>query len=194
MEQPKSTNAGGSTILSGQTATEGFAGPVLHTERLKLVPIRPCDYEPYRAFIMSDRARYIGGSFEDEGKAWRTFASMIGHWHMRGFGLFSVITRADDRLVGFIGNWWPLDFPEREIGWTLLACGEGKGIAFEAAREVQRHSFHTLGWPTAVSYIHPENTRSISLAKRLGELHDTNAAGPQGCDLVYRHMPPGLAP
>ena len=53
MEQPKSTNAGGSTILSGQTATQGFAGPVLHTERLKLVPIRPCDYEPYRAFIMS---------------------------------------------------------------------------------------------------------------------------------------------
>ena len=30
MEQPKSTNAGGSTILSGQTVTEGFAGPVLH--------------------------------------------------------------------------------------------------------------------------------------------------------------------
>ena len=71
MEQPKSTNAGGSTILSGQTATQGFAGPVLHTERLKLVPIRPCDYEPYRAFIMSDRARYIGGPFEDEGKLGR---------------------------------------------------------------------------------------------------------------------------
>ena len=44
MEQPKSTNAGGSTILSGQIATEGFAGPALHTERLKLVPIRPCDH------------------------------------------------------------------------------------------------------------------------------------------------------
>ena len=117
MEEPKSTNAGGSIILSGQTVAEGFAGPVLHTERLKPVPIRPCDYEPYRAFIMSDRARYIGGPFEDEGKAWRTFASMIGHWHMRGFGLFSVITRADDdQRVGFIGNWWPLDFPEREIG------------------------------------------------------------------------------
>ena len=87
MEQLKSVNAGGSTIFSGQTAFQRYAGPVLHTERLKLVPIRPCDYEPYRAFIMSDRARYIGGPFEDEGKAWRTFASMIGHWHMRGFGL-----------------------------------------------------------------------------------------------------------
>ena len=103
---------------------------------------------------------------------------------MRGFGLFSVITCANDQLVGFFCNWWPRDFPEREIGETLLACGERKGIAFEAARKVQRHSFHTLGWSTAVSYIHPENTRSISLTKRLGALHDTNAAGPQGCDLV----------
>ena len=116
MEQPKSTNAGGSTILSGQTATEGFAGPVLHTERLKLVPIRPCDYEPCRAFIMSDRARYIGGPFEDEGKAWRTFASMIGHLHMLGFGHFLVTLGTNDQLVGFVCNWWPLDFPEREIG------------------------------------------------------------------------------
>ena len=116
MEQPKSTNAGGSTILSGQTATERSGGPVLHTEQLKLVPIRLCDYEPYRAFIMPDRARYIGGPFEDEGKAWRTFVSMIGHWHIRGFGLFSVITCANDQLVGVFCNWWPLDFPEREIG------------------------------------------------------------------------------
>jgi hypothetical protein len=112
---------------------------------------------------MSDRARYIGGPFEDEGKAWRTFASMMGHWHMRGYGLFSVITRADDQLVGFIGNWWPLDFPGREIGWTLLAFGEGKGILFEAAREVQRHSFHTPGWSTAVSYIHPETPDQSAL-------------------------------
>jgi RimJ/RimL family protein N-acetyltransferase len=96
--------------------------------------------------------------------------------------------------MGFIGNWWPGDFSEHEIGWALLASAEGKGFACEAAREVQRHSFHTLGWPTAVSYIHRENTRSILLAKRLGSVRDTNAAGPQGCDLVCRHMPPGMSP
>ena len=46
----------------------------------------------------------------------------------------------------------------------------------------------------AVSYIHRENTRSIRLAKLLGAERDTNAAGPQGCDLVYRHMPLGMSP
>ena len=85
-----------------------------------------------------------------------------------------------------IGGQW---IPEREISWPCQV-----NIAFEAAREVQRHSFHTLGWPMAVSYIHRENTRSIRLAKLLGAERDTNAAGPQGCDLVYRHMPLGMSP
>ena len=62
-----------------------------------------------------------------------------------------MIMRANDQLMGFIDNWWPVDFSDREIGGTLLAPAEGKGIAFEAAWEVQRHSFPTLGWPTAVS-------------------------------------------
>ena len=33
---------------------------------------------------------------------------MIGHWHLRGFGLFSVIMRVNDQLMGFIRNWWPM--------------------------------------------------------------------------------------
>jgi hypothetical protein len=41
---------------------------------------------------------------------------MIGHWHLRGFGLFSLIMHANDQLMGFICNWWAVDFPEREIG------------------------------------------------------------------------------
>ena len=48
---------------------------------------------------MSDRARYIGGPFEDEGKAWQTSTSMNGRLHMRGIGHFSVTLRANDQLV-----------------------------------------------------------------------------------------------
>ena len=157
MQLPDHVDSSNRIPVSGDAPTQGFAGSTLHTEQLMLVPIRRCDYVSNRALIMSDRARYIGGPFE-EGRAWWTFTTMNGHWNLRGFGLFSVIMRANDQLMGFIGNWWPVDFPEHEIGWTLLAPAEGMDIAFEAAREVQRHSFHTLGWSTAVSYIHRENT------------------------------------
>ena len=69
MQLPDHVDSSNRIPVSGDALTQGFAGPTLHTEQLMLVPIRPCDYVPYRAFIMSDRARYIGGPFEDEGRA-----------------------------------------------------------------------------------------------------------------------------
>jgi hypothetical protein len=69
MQLSDHVDSSNSTPVSGKAPTQGFSGPTLHTERLMLVPIRPCDYVPYRAFIISDRARYIGGPFEDEGRA-----------------------------------------------------------------------------------------------------------------------------
>ena len=49
-------------------------------------------------------------------------------------------------------------------------------------------TYQRLGWDGAVSYIAPENTRSIKLAERLGAFHDkkTTASHDPDC-LVYRH-------
>ena len=66
-------------------------------------------------------------------------------------------------------------------------------MAAEAARAVLAHVFGTLGWTTAVSYISPQNARSIALAERLGAVRDAGAAGPAESDLVFRHSPPGAA-
>ena len=46
-----------------------LAVPTFHTERLTRVPISPSNYVIDQAFIMSDGARYIGHTFEDEGRA-----------------------------------------------------------------------------------------------------------------------------
>jgi RimJ/RimL family protein N-acetyltransferase len=52
-----------------------------------------------------------------------------------------------------------------------------------------------IGWQEVVSYIAPENHRSIALAERLGAALDKNAPQPKPekpC-LVYRHPKPGVA-
>lgn len=56
------------------------------------------------------------------------------------------------------------------------------------AKAARTHAFHDLGWTTAVSYIHPDNARSITLAERLGATLDPKAQTPDSdpC-LVYRH-------
>jgi len=167
--------------------------PTLETERLILRAPGPQDWETCRDFLCSDRARYVGGPY-DLGAAWRLNAAEIGHWVARGWGSFILCLKGTDAGIGLAGPWYPANWPEREIGWMLWrAEAEGKGYAAEAARATLAHAFGPLGWKTAVSYIDPENARSISLAERLGAVRDDAAARVDPEDVVYRHAPAGAA-
>ena len=169
--------------------------PVLETTRLILRAPQGGDYEPWAAFATSDRARYIGGPHDQQG-AWRAWGHAIGHWAMRGYGMFVFADKtAPDAPLGMTGAWYPEGWPEREIGWTVWSTmDEGKGLVREAALAARDHAFTTLGWDTAVSYIHPENARSVALAERLGATRDRTAACPDGKScLVYRHAKPEVS-
>ncbi|MEM9716235.1 MAG: N-acetyltransferase, partial [Pseudomonadota bacterium] len=56
----------------------------LETERLELAKPKPSDWPAFRDFYMFERADYIRDPEPNLGKAWRTLASEIGHWDMRG--------------------------------------------------------------------------------------------------------------
>ena len=166
--------------------------PVLQTERLTLRAPLPKDAETFIAFYATERAQFVGGPM-DRQEAWKFFCIEIGHWAMRGFGLFTVTKTGDDRPLGIVGHWYPEGWPETEVGWVLFdPATEGQGIALEAARACINHAWTTLGWTDIVSYIAQENTRSVALAERLGAVLDENAAQPKPdkpC-FVYRHPKP----
>lgn len=161
--------------------------PILETERLRLRPHRLEDFDEIAAMFETPRSKYVGGPCPP-GKTWRIFAMDAGQWPLLGFGALAIELRDSGAFVGQIGLNKPLHFPEREIGWILFEGFEGHGYALEAARRAHRFAFETLGWETAVSYIHPDNARSISLAERLGARLDPDAATPDDeAILVYRH-------
>jgi len=164
--------------------------PVLETERLVLRAPLPQDFENWAAFTESQRSRYAGGPL-DRGAAWRAFGHMIGHWVLRGYGMFAITVKGNDEAIGIVGPYFPEGRPEKELGWTLSdARHEGLGYACEAALATRRHVYEVLGWRTAVSYIHPDNHRSIALAERLGATLDGEADRPAPGDLVFRHPGP----
>ena len=66
---------------------------------------------------------------------------------------------------------------------------EGKGYAFEAAIAMRDWAFQERKLKTLVSYIDPDNSRSIRLAERLGATIDEHARPQHPDDLVYRHVP-----
>lgn len=160
----------------------------LETERLILRKPHGRDWDAFRNFALSGGMDLINGGV-DEGQAWRQFASELGHWEIRGFGMWAVTFKGSDTAVGLVGPWYPVDWPDTEIGWAVFPGAEGKGIAFEAALAARIHAYDTLGWTRIVSNIAPDNARSIRLAERLGAKVDTDAKQPKPDEpcLVYVH-------
>ena len=170
--------------------------PVLETERLILREPQMTDFPHWHAFVQSDRAIYVGGKeYAPLGAAWRAFGHLAGMWMLRGYGNFIFADKnAPDTPLGMAGPWHPMDWPEKELGWSVWSTeAEGKGIALEAATEARRYAYDVLNWDGAVSYIAAANERSIALAKRLGCVEDPAAPRPDFGEnvLVYRHPGPG---
>lgn len=163
---------------------------VIETERLVLRAPVAGDWPQFNAMLASDRAGFIRTAGYDLAQTWRSFGHLIGHWVLRGFGMFVWQAKGDPTGLGMTGPWFPETWPEREIGWSVWnPQAEGKGMAFEAACAARAYAYRHLGWPTAVSYIHPDNLRSRRLAERLGAAPDRDAT-PMGDCLVYRHPAP----
>ncbi|MEM8555786.1 MAG: GNAT family N-acetyltransferase [Pseudomonadota bacterium] len=170
-------------------------GPTLTTKRLTLRPPQLSDYEPFNAFAKSDRSKFVGGPIEEISQSWRTFAGVTGHWALRGFGLFVMVDKSSERPVGICGPYYPIHWPERELGWSIWSPAfEGQGLIQEAALCIRDHVYGDLGWSTLVSYIDPNNKRSIATAKKLGCRLDRTARRPDPEDLVYRHPKPEARP
>lgn len=162
----------------------------IETAHLTLRRPQAGDWEAWAAFMGSERARYVGGPYDRE-LAWRSYAQVVGHWVLRGWGSFVLTRRGSDAALGSVGPWFPEGWPEHELGWTIWSAeAEGAGYAFEAAEAARRHAYDVLGWTTAVSYIDPANARSIALAERLGAVEDAHARRVHADDLVYRHPGP----
>lgn len=163
--------------------------PTLETERLILRAPEAVDFDAIAPFVMSDRATFVGGGPDkDIGYAWRLFAVLCGHWHLRGFGVLVAERKDTGAAIGSMGPWHPEPVVEKELSWTIWDTDtEGHGFAFEAVTAIRAHTYADLGWTTAVSFIDAANTRSAALATRLGCVIDEATKGPHPDDIVYRH-------
>jgi RimJ/RimL family protein N-acetyltransferase len=142
--------------------------PTLRTERLVLRPFREEDLDPWAAILADPEiARHIGGVRSRE-EAWRTIATYLGHWMLRGYGQWAVERRLDGRFIGRAGLWFPEGWPELEVGWTLDRAVWGEGFATEAGQAAIEWGFAELGLMRIASVIAPDNARSRAVAVRLG--------------------------
>jgi RimJ/RimL family protein N-acetyltransferase len=146
----------------------------LETQRLLLRPFRDTDLDAYAAMCADpDVMRFVGDrGVLSRDDAWRQMAMLVGHWQLRGFGMWAVEERTTGAFIGRVGLHFPDGWPDREVAWALARSYWGRGFALEAARAALAHAFGPLAWERAISLIDPQNARSIGLAERLGERFD----------------------
>jgi [ribosomal protein S5]-alanine N-acetyltransferase len=155
----------------------------LETERLVLRLPQAHDLEGYHE-VFSDpevlAPLWMAPQTREENRA--GIQRMRRHWERHGIGLFSVIRKSDERLLGRTGflMWDPERWVsamrydlegelETEIGWTLGSEHWGQGYATEAAIACRDWALGELGLTRLVSVIASTNAASIRVAEKIGE-------------------------
>ncbi|MEZ5826820.1 MAG: GNAT family N-acetyltransferase [Geminicoccaceae bacterium] len=140
----------------------------IETERLRLCVPAERHFEPFAAMMADEEsARFIGGA-RGRTDSWRTFAMILGHWTLRGYGLYAVEDRASGTFMGRIGLLYPDGWPALELGYALARPFWRKGHAREACIAVMEREVRRLSPERLVSIIADDNELSQKLARSLG--------------------------
>ncbi|PWT75059.1 MAG: hypothetical protein C5B60_05920, partial [Chloroflexi bacterium] len=101
-------------------------------------------------------------------------ADRIAEFGLQGFGMWAVVLKEENRLVGWAGLQFYLlehpshSTPEIELFYGLSPDYWGQGIIHEACQALIAYGFETLKLTRITSVVHRENLRSRSVAKRNG--------------------------
>lgn len=131
---------------------------------------RQSDIDEYAAICAdAEVMKHLSGAPMSREEAWRHMAMILGHWELRGFGMWAVEEKASGHLLGRIGLLHPEGWPGFELGWTLGQQYWHRGFATEGARAALEYAFSTVGAERIISLIRKENLASRRVAHRIGE-------------------------
>jgi len=160
--------------------------PTLETENLILRAPQESDLDAMAAFMQSERSHWIGGP-KNRFETWRGLLSILGHWALRGYGLWHIEEKSSGKSIGTVGILKHDGWDEPELGWHVYDGFEGKGYAFEAAFAARAYAAQKFGLDGVISHIDPTNTRSVALAKRLGATYERDGQVLGHACHNYRH-------
>ena len=168
--------------------------PQLETERLRLTALSDRHFEAYASMLAdANSTRFVGdGQPLDRMNAWRSMAMLLGHWALRGYGMWALERRDSGEFVGRVGLHHPEGWPDLELGWMLLPEHRRHGYATEAGRAALDFAFSKVKASRAISLIRVGNSASERVARRLGGRQATTIDFLGGATLVYIYHPPGI--
>lgn len=172
-------------IAAAQAQQMASAVPTMMTDNIMLRAPVLADFETYAAIVCTERGQYVGGPMSRE-DAWYDFTSLSACWMLHGHGGWTVTDPNGDTVLGFVVLGLEPGDEEVELGFLFTEAAEGQSLAFEAALAARDFASEALRLTSLVSYIDPDNTRSVALANRLGAMEIGTLKG----SLIFTHPIP----
>ncbi len=149
--------------------------PEFRTERLFLRPLVRDDIDALVGMYGDPEVmRHIrDGRVADVASRRASLEESMSKQHPPGLGVWGTVTR--DRRDDLLGWVCLVPLPDNdliEIGWRFRRDAWGRGYATEAARELLRYGFETLGLDEIVAVLKPDNERSKRVVEKLGMTAD----------------------
>ena len=160
----------------------------IETKRLTLRQFKEKDWKDMHGFYSDEIAtKYTFGCALTEGESWRTVATLVGHWQLRGYGPYALELNNLNKVIGTVGFWYPCEWPEPEIKWNLVRKYWGHGYASEAVRAVQNIAKKCFPNTPLISFMDSRNSAAINLARAVGAIFEKKLEFRGGIWHVYRH-------
>jgi len=156
---------------------ESTGRTVISTSRLRLREYLAADVDERAAmFADEETMRYYPRlKSRDEAVGWIEWN--LESYRQHRIGLWVVDLKSTEEFLGECGLVVQIVDGTREIelGYSIKRSQWGRGYASEAALAVRDHAIEVLGLRRLVSIIHPDNTRSQAVARKVGMRHEKDA-------------------
>ena len=145
--------------------------PTIETTRLWLRPMRGDDFDALLEIFTDPMVMAsFGGELFTPTQMQGWLDRNLEHQAQFGYGLFSVIHKADGRLIGDCGlEQMTVDgHTAAELGYDFRSDAWNQGFATEAACAVRDYAFAELRLPQLISLIREGNLASRRVAEKVG--------------------------
>jgi RimJ/RimL family protein N-acetyltransferase len=144
---------------------------MIETDRLLLRPMAASDIDPLLTIFADPvvMAAFDTQPFDREQMA-QWVQRNLDHQHQHGYGLFSVLLKSNNLLIGDCGL-EQLEVPDgqaAELGYDFRSDYWTQGYATEAATAVHEYAFQQLQLPRLISLIRQSNLASQRVAEKIG--------------------------
>ena len=143
---------------------------IVATKRCLIRETVPEDAEAlWQIYQNPDMSRYTEGlhnSIEEEKGYIREYID--NRYHYYEYGIWSVLWKETGELIGRAGFSVREGCDLPELGFAIGVPWQRKGIAFEVCSAILEYGREELGFDGVQARVHPENSASIALCKKLG--------------------------